>query len=608
MWSIGGTTENEGREKFDFFLRKLVDGKVDPSPDRTDFDLGPGLEITPPTEKRVAKAFPKATEGSVYDLHFEKDKFRWTNWLKTVKDEPIREELEFQNIVVTTIDTIRYRYIFDVLATHGKHVLFGGPTGTGKTVYIKQSLDAMDKDKWTNIQSTFSAQTNANQIQDIIDNKLDKRKKGVFGPKQGTRAVVFIDDLNMPMLEEYGAQPPIEIIRQWLDHGGWYDREELTMRKLVDIQFCAAMGPPGGGRNPVTPRMLRHFNQISICDFDDDSLRRVYTAITDWWCRRASVPKDVGLKLPGKLVEATLEIYNTIKRELLPTPMKSHYTYNMRDISKVWQGVSMIGEAPQNQLELIRLWSHETLRVFHDRLVNDEDRMWFFDFLKQMVDRHTGQKFDKVFAAWDFDKNGTVDIVELRRLMFANFMDGAGAEGKYAEVKDVDAMQKLVEEQLVEYNQSGKMRMDLVLFLYAAEHICRISRVIRQNLGNALLVGVGGSGRQSLTRIAAFMAEYEVYSIEITKSYTQVEWRDDLKNVLRKAGGEGSPTVFLFNDTQIKMESFLEDINNILNTGEVPNMFAKDETAQVIDMVTQRAVKAGVNAGSRADLFQFFVR
>ena len=607
VWSIGGTTENEGREKFDFFLRKLVDGKVDPSPERTDFDLGPGLEIVPPTEKRVAKAYPKATEGSVYDMHFEKDKFRWTNWLKTVKDEPIREELEFQNIVVTTIDTIRYRYIFDVLATHGKHVLFGGPTGTGKTVYIKQSLDAMDKDKWTNIQSTFSAQTNANQIQDIIDNKLDKRKKGVFGPKQGTRAVVFIDDLNMPMLEEYGAQPPIEIIRQWLDHGGWYDREELTMRKLVDIQFCAAMGPPGGGRNPVTPRMLRHFNQISICDFDDNSLRRVYTAITDWWCRRASVPKDVALKLPGKLVEATLEIYNTIKRELLPTPMKSHYTYNMRDISKVWQGVSMIGEAPQNQLELIRLWSHETLRVFHDRLVNDEDRMWFFEFLKQMVDRHTGQKFDKVFASWDFDKNGTVDIVELRRLMFASFMDGAGAEGKYAEVKDVDALQRLVTEQLVEYNQSGKMRMDLVLFLYAAEHICRISRVIRQDLGNALLVGVGGSGRQSLTRIAAFMAEYEVYSIEITKSYTQVEWRDDLKNVLRKAGGEGSPTVFLFNDTQIKMESFLEDINNILNTGEVPNMFAKDETAQVIDMVTPRAVKAGVNAGSRADLFQFFV-
>ena len=127
-------------------------------------------------------------------------------------------------------------------------MLFGGSTGTGKTVYIKQSLDAMDKDKWTNIQSTFSAQTNANQIQDIIDNKLDKRKKGVFGPKQGTRAVVFIDDLNMPMLEEYGAQPPIEIIRQWLDHGRDGTTEEAPIASWW-ISILCSDGPPGGGRN-----------------------------------------------------------------------------------------------------------------------------------------------------------------------------------------------------------------------------------------------------------------------------------------------------------------------------------------------------------------------
>lgn len=87
--------------------------------------------------------------------------------------------------------------------------------------------------------------------------------------------------------------------------------------------------------------------------------------------------------------------------------------------------------------------------------------------------------------------------------------------------------------------------------------------------GNALLVGVGGSGRKSLSRLAAFVAELKCFTIEISKNYRQTEFREDLKNLYRQAGCQNKPTLFLFDETQIKMESFLEDVNNILSSGEV---------------------------------------
>lgn len=145
---------------------------------------------------------------------------------------------------------------------------------------------------------------------------------------------------------------------------------------------------------------------------------------------------------------------------------------------------------------------------------------------------------------------------------------------------------------LSEYNSLSKTPMSLVLFRYAVDHVSRISRVLQQDNGNVLLVGVGGSGRASCTKLATSIAEYILYTIEMTRTYGMSEWRDDLKALLLRAGSDGKPTVFLLSDTQIKNESFLEDLSMILNTGDVPNLYVMEEKAEILEKMQDIARSA----------------
>ncbi|MEW5311651.1 MAG: hypothetical protein WDW38_003347 [Sanguina aurantia] len=177
----------------------------------------------------------------------------------------------------------------------------------------------------------------------------------------------------------------------------------------------------------------------------------------------------------------------------------------------------------------------------------------------------------------------------------------------YCDIKDQSVMLTVVNEYLADFNATSKKPMNLVIFQFALEHIARICRVITSPGGNALLVGVGGSGRQSLTRLAAFIEEFEVFQIQISKTYSKMEWHEDIKKVLKTAGESNKPVVFLFADTQIKEESFVEDISNLLNTYEVPNLMQSSDLVPIYETIAMRAKAAGMD-GSRDQLYNFFVQ
>ncbi|XP_072239156.1 dynein axonemal heavy chain 1 [Leuresthes tenuis] len=548
VWSIGATGDAVSRQRFSAWLKNKMAGE------------------------KITLCFPEG--GLVYDYRLddagiinpedEEDQVerevQWVRWMEYAESVIIAPETNFADIFVPTADTVRTSFLIDMLLTNKKPVLCVGPSGTGKTaIMLNKLLKNMPAEYIAHV-FMFSAHTSANQAQDFIDSRLNKRRRGVLGPPVGKQFIFFIDDLNMPMLGTHGSQPPIELLRQWMDHGGWYNRKQIgTFDHLVDINFACAMETPGGGRNPITQRFTRHFNILSVTEMEDASKKKIFSTILESWMGPVSVIQP----LNENLVDATIRVYAAVTSHLLPTPPKSHYTFNLRDLSKVFQGIvmaeaSMIEDKPQ----LLQLWYHESCRVFQDRLVCTEDREWLNKLLKDCI-----QEFDCCFD----------EIMPCHPVLYGDFMI-PGAGGKvYTLIEDKETLTKVMEKYMEDYNQSGTTKMKLVLFMDAIEHVCRINRILRQPLGNALLLGVGGSGRRSLTKLASYMSGYECFQIEPSKNYGRTEWREDIKKLMLKAGLQNQKITFLFADPQVKKESFLEDINYVLKSGDIPNLYAADE-------------------------------
>ncbi|XP_076842922.1 dynein axonemal heavy chain 3 [Brachyhypopomus gauderio] len=566
VWTVGGTINGDSRKKFDGFYRKLLTGTVEEHPRPKSVKL---------TKNNL---FPE--RGLVYDYYFHKTSGQWNIWTDSITKEEstIPAGANVSDLIVPTMETARQFFLLRTYLSHEVPVLFVGPTGTGKSVINNTFLLSLPKERYTPVCLNFSARTSSNQVQDIILAKLDRRRKGVFGPPVGKKCIVYVDDLNMPAKEVYGAQPPIELLRQWVDHQHWYDKKDTSRLDIVDVLFISAMGPPGGGRNDITGRFTRHLNIVSIDSFDDETLIKIFTTITDWHFSKGF---DASFYRLGKvLVQATMAVYKDVMERFLPTPSKSHYIFNLRDFARVIKGVLLCPHTHMQEGDkLIRLWIHEVYRVFYDRLIDSQDRETFFTIIRERTSGYFKQSIDKLLC--HLSPAGNVSDENIRGLFFGSY--GRADVKAYDELTDVRELTKVMELYLEEFNAASKAPMSLVMFQFAIEHVSRCCRVLGQHSGHLLSVGIGGSGRHSAARLATFICDYELFQVELTRTYGVADWREDLKRVMLQAGAEGKRTTFLFSDSQIKDETFVEDVNMLLNTGDVPNMFAPDERADILE-------------------------
>lgn len=235
IWSLGGNLHDSSRRKFSDAL------KVE-----------------------IMKIMPEFPDGDVFDYGID-SMCKFAPWSESIPDFQYDPRISFFQILVPTGDTVKFNYLLSLIMFSGFNVLITGETGVGKSVIVKYFLNNTPEE-YVSAFVNFSGKTTTQNLQAAFEGNLEAKRKTLLGPPGGKKMIFFIDDLNMPQLDLFGSQPPCELLRQTIDQGGFYDIKKLIFKNIKDTKFICACAPPGGGRNQVTPRLLRHFSMVWIPD------------------------------------------------------------------------------------------------------------------------------------------------------------------------------------------------------------------------------------------------------------------------------------------------------------------------------------------------------
>ena len=558
IWGLGGSLSLGNRTKFSEKLR----------------------EFTSDIE------FPNDPNFQMIDYYVDIGENRWNPWKARVPNTDIEsEKVSDADVVIPTVDTVRHQEILKSWISEHRPFILCGPPGSGKTMTLMATLKILTDFEMVFI--NFSSSTTPDLILKTFDHYCEYIKSSngtILRPKLSNKyLVIFCDEINLPEIDKYSTQVVITFLREITEQNGFWRPLDKTWIKLERIQFVGACNPPTDvGRHPLNNRFLRHCPLLYVDFPGKDSLRQIYGTFNRAILRKA------GSAFSGQsepLTEAMVEFYTQCQTHYTPD-IQPHYIYSPRELTRWKHAINESIENISDPDGLVRLWAHEALRLFQDRLVLDEEKVW----CDQLVDKVASQCFPSL----------SPQALE-RPILFTNLLtDNYISCGKEELIKKIESKLKVFYEE--------ELNVPLVIFDSVLEHILRIDRVLKQPIGHLLLVGQSGVGKTTLSRFVAWMNDLTVFQIKAGRNYGVADFDADLRGIMKRAGCKGEKICFIFDESNVLGPAFLERMNALLASGEVPGLFEGDEYISLLNMAREHIVKEIKGVDTEEEIYKAFIK
>ena len=526
--------------------------------------------------------------SSLIDFDVTLPKAEWASWQNSVPTIEVNTHSITQtDVVIPTLDTVRHEdVLYSWLAEH-KPLLLCGPPGSGKTMTLFSALRKLPNMEVVGL--NFSSATTPDLLIKTFEQYCEYKKtlNGVIlSPTQiGRWLVLFCDEINLPAPDKYGTQRAISFLRQLVEQNGFWRTSDKTWVTLDRIQFVGACNPPtDAGRTPMGARFLRHAPLIMVDYPGELSLQQIYGTFSSAVLK--IVPSLRGYS--ESLTKAMVQFYLESQQRFTPK-IQPHYVYSPRELTRWVRGIyEAIRPLETLSVEgLVRIWAHEALRLFQDRLVAEEERQWTHDAVNRI--------------ALDFFPTIEQEKALGGPILFSNWLSK-----NYVPV-DREQLRDFVKARLKTFCEE-EVDVPLILFNDVLEHVLRIDRVFRQPQGHLILIGVSGSGKTTLSRFVAWMNGLKVFQIKVHGKYSAEDFDDDLRDVLRRCGCKGEKICFIMDESNVLDSGFLERMNTLLANAEVPGLFEGDELASLMTGCKEGAQRQGLLLDSQEELYKWFTQ